>query len=126
MTDPEVKTAIVEELPECDICKMEGKSPPDTAEYDGATSFGRWGYMCEPHFQTHGKGLGHGIGQKLILRGSVKQPAEVLSKADRLCERCGKDCAPDSWNKETGRMRILDNEMKIEVMLATGLYCEEI
>ena len=125
--DPDVKTALVDELPPCDICKAEGVDPPEPAEYDASTTSGRWGYMCEAHYQTHGvKPLGLGRGQKLVVRGSVKQPAEILSRADKLCAKCGKDCGEDSFNKETIRYRILDNEEKIAVMLATGLYCEEI
>ena len=125
MADPEVKTAIVAELPDCYFCKMEGRTEP--AEYDARTRTGQWGNMCEPHYQQHGvKPLGLGMGQKLILRGSVKLPAKVQSKADKLCERCGKGCPAECWNKETGRMRILDSPEKIELMIATGLYCEEV
>lgn len=123
---PEVKTALVDELPDCDICKMEGKTP-EPAEYDAQTIHGRWGYMCEAHYQTHGiKPLGLGIGQKLVLRDSVKHLAEVLSKADDLCKKCGQDCPDNCWNKETGRHRILNEPEKIEVMISLGLYCEEI
>lgn len=120
----DIKTAIVSELPDCDICKMEGKDPPDKAKYDGATSFGRWGYMCEPHFQTHGKGLGHGVGQKLVLESP--EPQARKDKADELCKRCGKDCPDDCWNKDTARYRVLDNPVQIEVMLSLGMYCEEV
>jgi len=112
----------VSELPDCDICKMEGRTEP--AEYDGATSFGRWGYMCEPHFQTHGKGLGHGIGQRLVLESP--EPAPRVSKADELCNRCGKGCPNSCWNKDTGRFRVLGNEMKTQLMIEARLYCEEV
>lgn len=134
MSDPEVKTVIVAELPDCYFCEQEGRKEP--AEYDAQTDslkthrgarLGSWAFMCESHYQSLGvKPLGLGMGQKLILRGSVKHPTEVLSRADALCKRCGKGCAEDSWNKETGRMRILDNGAKIETMLMLGLYCEEI
>lgn len=122
-----MKTALVDKLPDCDFCKMEGKEPPEPAEYDAQTTSGPWANMCESHYQQFGiKPLGLGRGQKLVLRGSAKQPAEVLSKADDLCNRCGKGCPEDSWNKETGRHRILDEPDKIEVMIMMGLYCEEI
>lgn len=125
MRDPEVKTALVDELPDCYFCKQEGKKEP--AEYDAKTVYGPWGNMCEAHYQQYGvKPLGLGIGQKLVVRGSAKPPEEELSRADELCRRCGKDCGEDSWNKETGRMRILDNRAKIEAMISLGLYCEEI
>lgn len=133
MSDPEVKTAIVDELPDCYFCNQLGRKEP--AEYDAKTDslktfqgvyLGSWAFMCEPHYQQFGiKPLGLGMGQKLVLRGSVKHPTEVL-RADELCQRCGKGCPEDSFNKETVRMRILDNRMKIEIMLTTGLYCEEI
>ena len=134
MSDPEVKTVIVAELPDCYFCEQEGRKEP--AEYDAQTDslkthrgarLGSWAFMCESHYQSLGvKPLGLGMGQKLVLRGSAKQPDALLSRADELCNRCGKGCPEDSFNKETVRMRILDNRMKIEVMLATGLYCEEI
>ena len=124
MSDPEVKTVIVSELPSCDMCRMEGKDEP--AEYDARTRNGQWGNLCQDHFDQQGCRLGLGFGQKLIVRGSVKHPTEILSRADELCKKCGKGCGEDSWNKETGRMRILDNGVKIETMLMLGLYCEEI
>ena len=120
MPDPEVKTALVNELPKCD---MPGCDEP--AEYDARTRNG-WGYLCQAHFDLLGCSLGLGKGQRLIVRGSVKQPPAVLNKADKLCERCGKGCPEDSFNKETVRMRVLDDEVKNEVMIATGLYCEEV
>lgn len=119
MSDPEVKTAIVAELPTCD---MPGCDEP--AEYDARARNG-WGNFCQAHFDLLGCSLGLGKGQRLIVRGSVKLPATLQSRADKLCERCGKGCPEDCWNKETGRMRILDSPERIEVMLMTGLYCEE-
>ena len=39
------------------------------AGYDGATTpTGQWAYMCEPHFNLYGTGLGLGKGQRLILK----------------------------------------------------------
>ena len=121
---PDVKTALVDELPDCDMCKMEGKDP-EPAEYDASVS-GRWGYLCQKHFDELGCSLGLGMGQKLVVRGSVKHSAEILSKADGLCKRCGKGCPENSWNKETGRHRILNEPEKVEVMISLGLYCEEV
>lgn len=119
-----VKTTLMNEIPDCDLCKSEKVDPPEPAEYDAKTIFGPHGYLCESHFQSHGfKPM---IGTKLVLRGSAKQPDELVKRADALCRRCGMGCGEDSWNKETGRYRVLDSPAKIEVMLATGLYCEEI
>lgn len=117
-----MKTAIVIELPNCYFCELEGKTEP--AEYDARTGIGQWAFMCQLHFDQYGVGLGTGKGQKLVL--PTKQPDEILSKADKLCQRCGKDCPDDSWNKETCRYRVLDDPAKIEVMTSLGLYCEEV
>ncbi len=119
MPDPEVKTALVDKLPNCD---MSGCDEP--AEYDARARNG-WGNFCQAHFDLLGCRLGLGKGQKLVVRGSAKQPAEILSKADKLCAKCGKGCPEDSFNKETMRMRILDDEVKVEAMIMMGLYCEE-
>lgn len=55
-------------IPDCDVCKTEGATMP--AKYDGKTVHGPWAYMCEHHFLHLGIGLGTGMGQRLILRGS--------------------------------------------------------
>lgn len=117
-----MKTAIVTELPNCYFCEMEGKTEP--AEYDGRTDIGQWAFMCQHHFDQYGVGLGTGKGQKLIL--PVKHPDEMLSKANELCQRCGKDCPDDCWNKETGRYQVLDDPTRTWVMLSMGLHCEEV
>jgi len=117
-----VKTALVSKLPNCDFCTAEGVTEP--AEYDGKTKRGPWGYMCQQHFDQYGVGLGLGLGQKLVLESP--EPAQRVSKADELCQRCGKGCGEKSWNKQVGRYRILDNEVKITTMLSLGLYCEEV
>ena len=57
---------IVDELPDCDICKEEDKQTK--ASYDGKTKHLVWAYMCEDCFQEYGAGLGLGRGQKLIVR----------------------------------------------------------
>jgi hypothetical protein len=46
-------------IPKCDLCG-------DMAVYDGKTKYGPWAYMCECCFQTAGKGLGLGKGQRLV------------------------------------------------------------
>ncbi len=120
----DVKTAIVAQLPDCDFCKMEGKKEP--AEYDARIprAGGRWGNLCQLHFDQQGCSLGLGRGQKLVLE--TPEPQTRKDEADKLCERCGKGCPDDCWNKSTGRYRILDSPEKIEVMIMMGLYCEEI
>ncbi len=117
-----MKTTIVTELPDCDICKSEGKT--ELAEYDGHTKIGQWAFMCQAHFDLCGVGLGEGKGQKLVL--PTKQPDELVVKANELCQECGKDCPDDCWNKDTGRYRVLDSPVRIEAMINMGLYCEEI
>ena len=131
--DSEVKTALVDKLPDCDVCKLEATAKGDfsecktePAEYDAQIPGSSWANLCQHHFDLFGCSLGLGMGQKLVVRGSAKHPAEVVSKADELCRRCGKNCAEDSMNKETMRHRILDNPIKINAMLSIGLYCEEI
>jgi hypothetical protein len=49
--------------PNCDMC------PPGIwmpAEVDGETNLGPWAYMCRGHFDSHGLGLGIGVGQVLL------------------------------------------------------------
>lgn len=53
-------TAVVAELPKCDLCNA-------TAAYDGRTVGGSWAYMCEGCFGYLGVGTGLGKGQKLIV-----------------------------------------------------------
>lgn len=58
--------ARVHHIPDCDICKQEGKTVP--AAYDCKTIWGPWAYVCEEHFKTHtNEVLGTGRGQKLEL-----------------------------------------------------------
>lgn len=59
----------VHHLPDCDICEYDAGKPGVPAQYDGKTIHGPWANMCEDHFQTHGTGLGFGVGQRLIVRG---------------------------------------------------------
>lgn len=66
------ESVVVSVLPECDIHKhMLGESGV-LAAYDGATTIGRWAFMCEEHFQVYGVGLGTGRGQRLVLASSQK------------------------------------------------------
>ena len=118
-------TARVSKLPECDVCKNENPDyPPEDAQYDGKTRYGTWGYMCERHFQTNGVGLGLGKGQRLTTKN--EHTDDELNRADRLCQQCRKGCPPYSYNVEEIRHRILDQPQKIELMMMTGLYCEEV
>lgn len=48
----------------CDMCKSKfGKH-----FYDAATIYGPWANLCEPCFDTFGKGLGIGLGQKYVTK----------------------------------------------------------
>lgn len=57
-----------EKLPNCDLCREEGKSVE--AEVDGRMNTGQWAYMCKAHHKKYGVGLGMGKGQKLVLKRS--------------------------------------------------------
>lgn len=54
-------TDALTERPTCDLC---GKRP---AAVDGATRMGPWAYMCVPCHETYGRGLGLGVGQRLLI-----------------------------------------------------------
>lgn len=61
---PHTETTVLTERPYCDVCALMGKRIP--ASVDGRTRWGSsWAYMCEPHFEIHGVGLGLGRGQRL-------------------------------------------------------------
>ena len=72
-------TVKVKQLHQCDLCKAEAQwlastgtypeQPIELAAYDGKTVGGPWAYMCHRHFETHGTGLGMGVGQKLVVAG---------------------------------------------------------
>lgn len=49
----------------------------ETAKYDGATTMGKWAYMCQRHFELVGVGLGTGKGQRLVLRSSQPAPKDA-------------------------------------------------
>ena len=108
------------ELPTCDLCKSEGADPVEPAEYDVKTTLGPHGYLCQKHFEQYGTA----IGTKLVR--PIKQADETLEKADTICRKCGKDCTESSWNKTEMRFRLLARPEVIEVMVMTGLYCEEV
>jgi hypothetical protein len=51
----------VANLPNCDFCGQ-------VANYDGQTILGSaWANMCQSCFESLGKGLGLGLGQRLVL-----------------------------------------------------------
>ena len=57
--------ARMHKIPSCDFCEND-------AEYDAATHFGPWAYMCEVHLNLHGLGrLGRGHGQRLVLESEI-------------------------------------------------------
>jgi hypothetical protein len=96
------KTATVEELPDCDFCKQEGRDPPEKAEYDGRTIYGPCAYMCQEHFDKYGVGLGEGVGQKLVRPIKPECPHDTdLSLWENLsydmdgkvikCKQCGEE-----------------------------------
>jgi hypothetical protein len=59
----------VASLPDCDIHKYNFHTDGVPARYDGATVMGPWANMCEDCFAQYGRGLGTGVGQRLILDG---------------------------------------------------------
>lgn len=65
MRPPPHTEVVLTERPRCDLCLADGDRVP--ASVDGATRYGPWAYMCEPHFETVGIGLGLGRGQRLII-----------------------------------------------------------
>jgi len=69
-------SVIVQSIPDCDVCKQEGKTTPAYA--DASLTIGSWGYVCVSHFNLYGKGLGLGRGQRLLLDGA--KPERVLSE----------------------------------------------
>jgi len=59
---------VVAQLPDCDICSK----PKRKARIDGATTTGRWAFMCELCFNSLGSGLGTGKGQVLLTQEDIK------------------------------------------------------
>jgi hypothetical protein len=54
------ETSRVAKLPKCALCDA-------LASFDAKTRSGPWAYLCDEHFEQHGYGLGHGLGQRLVL-----------------------------------------------------------
>lgn len=61
-----VKQVWMTELPECDVCRHRGLTATNAA-YDAMTKDGPWAYMCTPHFDELGVGLGEGLGQMIVV-----------------------------------------------------------
>lgn len=59
--------AHVSALPKCSFC-------PQPAEFDGRTTSGQWGFMCNLDYGRHGTGLGTGQGQRLVLGDPDPEP----------------------------------------------------
>lgn len=59
MSDTEVKVLV---MPKCDIHNRK-----HDAAYDGKTIMGPWAFMCQSAFEKYGRGLGLGLGQRLVL-----------------------------------------------------------
>jgi hypothetical protein len=57
--EPERKSWNDEPPTECDVCH----EPIEEAFVDGKTDGGPWGTLCVPCHETHGEGLGPGLGQ---------------------------------------------------------------
>lgn len=68
-TMSEHKSVKVDKLPLCDLCQGDKLQ----AHYDGKTVYGPWAYMCKPHFERAGIGLGMGRGQELIVRNNAQE-----------------------------------------------------
>ena len=64
--------AILECLPDCDMCKK-------PAAYDARIPNVCWAYVCEDHFKKYGCKLGVGSGQALIVPLSA-MPTEFQNK----------------------------------------------
>lgn len=65
------QTVVVNNLPECDFCKLDPLVIIQLAHYDGKTKTGPWAYMCEDCFSKFGVGLGLDKGQHLVLRNTT-------------------------------------------------------
>lgn len=70
MAEKNGMTAEVAVLPNCDMCKSNGRLDV-VAEYDARTTLGPWANLCAEDFKVYGVGLGTGKGQKLVLSSSM-------------------------------------------------------
>lgn len=62
-------TAKVARIPNCDLCKAEGRPNPPLAYADASITWNlrtTWAYVCKMHFDSQGGRLGMGLGQRLI------------------------------------------------------------
>jgi hypothetical protein len=95
-------------LPDCDICKVNCREHglPDSlinkAQYDAATTMGPWANLCEHHYGGFGRGLGTGLGQRLLLVEKETFPNEGVDSfavpardPERGLEICA-DCERES------------------------------
>lgn len=73
-------TVSVPSLPGCSFCTKGG----NPAAYDGATTLGPWAYMCEDHFEIYGRGLGTGVGQRLVVIPAGYRPMTEEEEAEAI------------------------------------------
>lgn len=74
---PRNNEVVMQELPDCDVCKHQNRAEVNKARYDGSLmGVGSWAYMCQMHFTQFGSGLGIGRGQRLVLPDERRE-AEV-------------------------------------------------
>lgn len=65
MTSDFGTTAKMTHRPDCDLCARDGVKT--SATYDAKTFLGPWAYLCDTHYQSHGIGLGEGVGQRILV-----------------------------------------------------------
>jgi hypothetical protein len=73
-TLPHTEVAVAS-FPDCDFCKP--ASVP--AAYDARGPMGQWAFMCQSHYTQHGRGLGLGRGQRLVLAQPIEEMLIPLS-----------------------------------------------
>lgn len=57
----------VRTIPACQMSGVEGhREDKHEASYDAKTLMGPWAFMCEEAYQRYGRGLGTGLGQRLV------------------------------------------------------------
>lgn len=72
MTAADPTVAEVAELPDCDVHRLLlGFTVPATYDAMANDISPAAAFMCDDHFARHGRGLGAGIGQRLILIGGA-------------------------------------------------------
>lgn len=65
MEDGMSTSVVVRELPNCDLCAVASKTAKAYADAFIPT-WGTWGNVCKPHFDSEGCRLGTGAGQVLV------------------------------------------------------------